>query len=200
VFCVPARVFGYSTDVVLMARSRRATVSARHTPCIYLAGPFTQHFDASADGGHGDAPPSANAWKRTLLDTEAQLTDRGWTCFLPHRDVSGWGLSSVEPSAVAIECLRAVRSSQVVLALPAHSFGTHVEVGFALGLGIGVVGVQEARQSHSFFAGALISSGVIQSITVESVTCLPTLIRDGALDELLESCVLKPLSGISRDV
>jgi len=95
---------------------------------IYLAGPFTSQ--TRPHDGHGDRQviDGTSGWRSALLAAETALRRLGWAVFLPHRDVSAWGIRQTTPETVARECIDALLGSDVVVALLGESFGTHVEV------------------------------------------------------------------------
>lgn len=162
---------------------------------IYLAGPFTSHltFPASDPSGESsDALPQSggvinpqSAWRRTLQATTEALEASDWTVFLPHRDVSWWGERNVSPGVVARECLEAVVTSDVVIAVMGESFGTHVEVGAALARGIPVVAVRCDTAAESFFALAVAESPWVGVLSVPTLSDMPKTIATAAFYEAL---------------
>jgi hypothetical protein len=144
---------------------------------VYLAGPFTSQTEPVASAnelGDGvvhiiseDAP-----WRSTLLATEAALNRMGWSVFLPHRDVSMWGHRQISPPMVVEECIEAVLKSDLVVALLAESFGTHVEVGAALGRGIPTIVINSCDARQSYFGGGIAASELVTEIVIPTITSL----------------------------
>jgi nucleoside 2-deoxyribosyltransferase len=165
---------------------------------IYLAGPFTQHLSfapAIGLGPHSDATGSTGAakfessWRRTLLEAACSLESLGWSVFLPHRDVSAWGEREITPGDVARECLAAVMASDALIAFMGESFGTHVEVGVALGVRIPTVLVRSDESTESYFAGGVASSSLVGELVVRALEELPRVIERGDFDLALDRAI-----------
>jgi nucleoside 2-deoxyribosyltransferase len=164
---------------------------------IYLAGPFTQHLSHAdspeQDGGAVASEPGSKAlicpdsrWRRTLLAATSSLEDLGWTVFLPHRDVSAWGERDIAAGDVARECLEAVLASDALIAFMGESFGTHVEVGAALGLGIPTVVVRSDASAESYFASGVATSSFVGELIVDALDDIPQAIESGKFHEALD--------------
>lgn len=169
--------------------TRRPTPKPRR-PRIYLAGPFT------ATAIEDDAPsgerlfsipqlviPVDSTWRLTLERTARALAIEGFQVCLPHRDISAWGAGASSPRAVTDACLRAVAECDIVLAILGRSFGTHIEVGAAVGLGRPVVMVAEAHDPPSFVGGGVSAAGFAAQLQVATLDELPKLVRTGAFRE-----------------
>jgi hypothetical protein len=178
-------------------------------PRIYIAGPFTQHLsyakDSAASDNHQDdeLEPKAligqdSRWRRTLLAAASALEQLGWTVFLPHRDVSAWGERDITPGDVARECLAAVMASDAVVAFMGESFGTHVEVGAAVGAGIPTVVVRSDTSTESFFASGVASSSFVGELVVDALDDLPRAIGDGGFEKALEVSVGRAIEPTRR--
>jgi nucleoside 2-deoxyribosyltransferase len=176
---------------------------------VYLAGPFTQHLaplDASAASPSGGGVSQGNGlispestWRRTLLATTAALERLGWLVFLPHRDVSAWGERHITPGVVASECLEAVVSSDLLVAVMGESFGTHVEVGAAIAWGIPVIMVRDGASAESFFASAVAESPWVATLSVPALSDLPQVVATSSFDRALgEARQLARLGDSSR--
>lgn len=143
---------------------------------VYLAGPFTSKTDGpvgdgtdSAAGGTMDVISGNSAWRWALLAAEQTLREAGWSVFLPHRDVSEWGARRIAAGDVVRECLAAVKKSDLVVALLEESFGTHVEVGVALGMGIPVVAVRCQDQAQSYFGGGIGPASLAGELVIPTI-------------------------------
>jgi len=159
-------------------------MATNHISRVYLAGPFTSKADKSVADTTGsantmDVISGDSTWRWALLAAEEALRRAGWSVFLPHRDVSEWGARRIGPGDVVRECLAAVRASNLVVALLEESFGTHVEVGVALGMGIPVVTVRCQDQSQSYFGGGIGPASLAGELVVPTVKQLPDYL-DGA--------------------
>jgi nucleoside 2-deoxyribosyltransferase len=157
---------------------------------VYLAGPFTSKTDQAVADTIGDVNAmdviSGNStWRWALLAAEATLREAGWSVFLPHRDVSQWGARRITAGDVVRECLAAVRESDLVIALLEESFGTHVEVGVALGMGIPVVSVRCQDQSQSYFGGGIGPAALAGELVVPTVRQLPDYLVGDAFNQAL---------------
>jgi len=179
------------------------------SPRIYIAGPFTQHLSyaepsAASDNHVDDAlEPKAligqdSRWRRTLLAAASALEQRGWSVFLPHRDVSAWGERNITPGDVARECLEAVMASDAVVAFMGESFGTHVEVGAAVGAGIPTVVVRSSTSTESFFASGVASSSFVGELVVAALDDIPQAIDDGGFEEALRLSVDRAIGPTRR--
>ncbi|MFF0493452.1 hypothetical protein ACFYTQ_30910 [Nocardia sp. NPDC004068] len=156
----------------------------------YLAGPFTSMLAPNGRSGligQGTSIiPATSPWRQALTAAEAALRSLGWRVFLPHRDVSGWGVRRVSSDVVVRECLDAVLNSDLVVALLGQSFGTHIEVGAALGQRIPTIVVQSGDLPASYFAtGFGGTSSYAACLTIESVEDLPNALRGEAFTEAL---------------
>lgn len=152
---------------------------------IYLAGAYTSIASSNVDGA-GRSSDTVNGvistlspWRQLLEETERALESRGWSVFLPHREVSRWGSRDIAPAGVAMECLTAVASSDAVIAILGESFGTHVEVGMALGCGIPTVIVRSSGCNESYFGLGVAASNLVSALVLTEVTDLPLAIYNG---------------------
>lgn len=163
---------------------------------VYLAGAYT----AAAAGSNGEASRlngaihAGSRWRQILEETERALRVDGWAVFLPHRDVSRWGARNVAPADVASESLAAVATSHVMIAILGESFGTHVEVGTALGLGIPTIIVRLAGGSESYFGSGVAESELVSTIVLPSVEDLPSAVTAGSFEEALARAAVTHLA------
>lgn len=168
--------------------ARRAAQAEGDQPQIYVAGAYTSAvsaandtIDASAGSVHAinGVISDQSPWRQLLEDTERALRLAGWSVFLPHRRVSYWGSREITPGEVAAECLAAVASSDAVLAILGESFGTHVEVGMALGLGIPTVVVRSKQRTESYFGSGVADSGFVAPLMLSDLRDLPSVVASG---------------------
>jgi nucleoside 2-deoxyribosyltransferase len=134
------------------------------------------------------------------LAAAAVLEQRGWSVFLPHRDVSAWGERDITPGEVAQECLEAVISSDAVIALMGESFGTHVEVGAAVGAGIPTVVVRSDASTESFFASGVASTSFVAELIVDDLDDIPQAIDGGGFEEALQLSRHRAIEPVRRHV
>lgn len=153
---------------------------------LYLAGPFTSKTVRPGTSGNTmDMISGSSEWRWALLAAERTLVDAGWSVFLPHRDVSQWGARCIAPGDVVRECLAAVAESDLVIALLEESFGTHVEVGVALGKGIPVVIVRCQDETQSYFGGGIGPSSLAGELVIPTMRSLADYLHGTAFDEAL---------------
>ena len=155
---------------------------------VYLAGPFTSKTVRPTDNIPDDTVDmisDTSVWRRALLAAERTLVDTGWSVFLPHRDVSEWGARRITPGDVVRECLAAVKESDLVVALLEESFGTHVEVGVALGMGIPVVVVRCQDQAQSYFGGGIAPATLAGELVIPTITRFAEFLYGAAFDDAL---------------
>ena len=149
----------------------------RTRPRVYLAAPYTSRAtERTSDEGTvvADQLP-AGPYRATLTRLADTIAAWGVEVVLPHRDISHWGASHLSPGKIAKACTERVLSCQLVVALLATSFGTHVEVGVAIGADIPVIALWPNRSEASFFASGLVDSGLVTRLTVASDAHLPEL-------------------------
>ncbi len=179
---------------------RSARVEGGGQPRIYVAGAYTGAASATtetngrltgsaqiANGVISDKSP----WRQLLEDTERALELVGWSVFLPHREVSRWGSREITPGEVAAECLSGVALSDAVLAILGESFGTHVEVGMALGLGIPTVVVRAKQKAESYFGAGVVDSGFVAPLVLSDLRELPSAVASGRFTAVYEQAVVK---------
>lgn len=174
---------------------------------IYVAGAYTSAVSAAneADGvsvgsvhAINGVIPDESPWRQLLEDTEKELRLAGWSVFLPHKEVSQWGCREITPGEVAAECLAAVASSDAVLAILGESFGTHVEVGMALGLGIPTVVVRSKQKAESYFGSGVADSGFVAPLTLADLRDLPSAVISGEFIAAYEQAMTKASALLPR--
>lgn len=171
-------------------KKRKADTGGSGHSRIYLAGAYTSVASPGADDSNGDRPSQAingvidtkSPWRQLLEETERALESTGWSVFLPHREVSRWGARDVAPADVATECLAAVASSDAVMGILGRSFGTHIEVGMAIGLGIPTVVVRFDGSSESYFGSGVAQSDLVSALVLAEVEDLPAAIYSGRFE------------------
>jgi nucleoside 2-deoxyribosyltransferase len=165
---------------------------------VYLAGPFTE----VAEGGSFSDDPSTSGiirpespWRRILEATERVLRKKGWEVFLPHRDVSQWGSREASPGVIARECLQAVLGSDCIIAVMSRSFGTHVEVGTAIGGGIPTIVIEADDENVSFFAQAVAECDFVTSLRMANLRELPEIVAGLDFEDALRTAATAVPSG-----
>lgn len=185
---------------------RRSAQAQGDQPRIYLAGAYTgatsaarQPSGLSVDSVHAvnGVISDESPWRQLLEDTERALGLAGWSVFLPHREVSQWGSREITPGEVAAECLSAVASSDAVLAILGESFGTHVEVGMALGLGIPTVVVRSKQKTESYFGAGVADSGFVAPLVLSDLRELPLAVAFGGFSAAYERAMTKAATLLS---
>ena len=160
-------------------------------PTAYLAAPFTGKatealpasppvHDHSSQQFLGDwvlnsAPHGKiqdTAYRAYLESIETLIRGCGYKTFLPHRDINRWGDRQLTPEQGASECTRRVFDSDVLVALPQTSLGTHYEVGLALGYGLPVIVLVPDADATSFIMQGL---GSLPTVLVVTFSSLPEL-------------------------
>jgi hypothetical protein len=175
-------------------------------PRIYVAGAYTS-ATSTANDTNGPSEGSVRAvngvisdkspWRQLLEDTERALGSVGWSVFLPHREVSRWGSRKITPGEVAAECLSAVALCDAVLAILGESFGTHVEVGMALGLGIPTVVVRSKQKTESYFGAGVADSGFVAPLVLSDLRELPSVVASGGFIAAYEQATAKTSAFLS---
>jgi hypothetical protein len=177
----------------------------RRKPMVYIAAPFTARAapgKAPTAEEVGDGPTAARdqvLWKTAplhgLLDAphreflewvEALIRSSGCDTFIPHRDINGWGEKELTPEQVAGACTAQVFSSDLVVALPASSLGTHYEVGVAVGYGLPAILLIPNGESTSY-----IMEGMAVHSSVETI-------RYGSREDLAERLRLRISESVSK--
>ncbi len=116
-------------------------------------------------------------YRRYLESIERVLRKCGCETFIPHRDINGWGESELTAKAVAKLCTAHVFSSDLLVAIPGSSFGTHYEVGIAVGYGIPVVLLLPSNEPSSFIVDGLDAVDGITTIRFASTRTIPDTLR-----------------------
>jgi hypothetical protein len=188
--------------------ARRSAQVQGDQPRIYVAGAYTSVTSAatqtsSPSGGSvqdvNGVISDESPWRQLLEDTERALGLAGWSVFLPHREVSRWGSREITPGEVAAECLSAVASSDAVLAILGESFGTHVEVGMALGLGIPTVVVRSEQKNESYFGAGVADSGFVAPLVLSDLRELPSAVVSGGFIAAYEQAMTKATVLLSHE-
>ncbi|MFC4858683.1 nucleoside 2-deoxyribosyltransferase [Actinophytocola glycyrrhizae] len=165
------------------ADSTMGSPTADNVGQVYLAGPFTSKTENAVGANATMGMISGNSeWRGALLAAEQALRAKGWSVFLPHRDVSAWGARRITAGDVVRECLSAVKESNLVIALLEESFGTHVEVGMALGMGIPVVTVRCQDQAQSYFGGGIGPASLAGELVVPTIHRFAEVMSGAAFD------------------
>lgn len=162
-------------------------------PRVYLAAPYTARAEARvASSGEVVADQLPTGDYRSALTRMAKAIERcGATVVLPHRDISRWGACDLTPGEIATRCTEQVRTCDVLVALLATSFGTHVEVGVALGARIPVIALLPSDTETSFFASCLADSELVHTVEAEREAALPDLLTDDRFARAMRSAISK---------
>lgn len=153
---------------------------------VYLAAPFTARATMKArvspnDGylfdGDGSTEDIPVAYRRRLTALARAIESHGHEVMLPHRDINRWGKRSLPTSEVARRCLTEVAEADCFIGLIAESFGSHAELGYALGLGKPSLILISSSDPTSFFGRGMASLQGVQTIEAKSVGALTTVIK-----------------------
>jgi hypothetical protein len=112
---------------------------------------------------------------------------------LPHRDVSVWGETSRPIEIIVEHCVSEVKAADVLVAIAAESFGAHVEIGVALGVGLPVLLITSTSVPQSFFAGGLCESALVTKVAVSDLD-----LRGPLSDEAVRSIANSVLTIMSK--
>ena len=111
---------------------------------IYLAAPFTDRASKRAISAKGAARLFSGEeyvesiprhYRNQLLAMARAIESHGHDVLLPHRDINRWGSRTLPASQIASRCLAAIEGADAYIGLVGHSFGSHAELGYALGMG-----------------------------------------------------------------
>ncbi|MDB5438334.1 MAG: deoxynucleoside kinase [Caulobacteraceae bacterium] len=152
---------------------------------VYLAAPFTAR--ARTRGGPGarnlfdteglpDQIPTS--YRRRLTGLAQAIEGHGHEVLLPHRDINRWGKRSLPGSEVARRCLAAVADADCFVGLIAESFGSHAELGYALGLGKPSLILVSSGDATSFFGQGMSALPNVSVLRAGSVTGLAKMLRE----------------------
>lgn len=153
---------------------------------VYLAAPFTARatmkIRGSPDSGYlfdGDRSTEdiPTAYRRRLAALARAIESHGHEVLLPHRDINRWGKRSLPSSEVARRCLAGVAEADCFIGLIGESFGSHAELGYALGLGKPSLVLLSAREPASFFGEGMAALTGVAMIRAKSLGGLTKLIR-----------------------
>ncbi len=182
------------------------------TPSIYIAAPFTaiardRQADGSAAGRstgdlldvphhHGVIP--AGAYRRALNRISRALKRKGYHAVLPHRDVNEWGMRSLTPAEVGADCERLVAECDLFLGILGVSYGSHVELGMAIGLGKPCVVIAFRNEEQTFIARAIRDSELAVGVELDGLDDVPDWIRSSRFGEALDQAARLALTLRSR--
>jgi hypothetical protein len=93
-----------------------------------------------------------------------------------------------------------VKESDLVIALLDESFGTHVEVGVALGMGIPVVAVRCQDQTQSYFGGGIGPASLAGELVIPTIRTLADSLCGSAFERALTdartgAALVSPVAG-----
>jgi deoxyadenosine/deoxycytidine kinase/nucleoside 2-deoxyribosyltransferase len=153
---------------------------------VYLAAPFTARaqvttLEKKTEHLFGNEGDRIETIPRTYRDNLTKLVQaiegHGYEVLLPHRDINGWGRRAFPPSEIANKCLEAVKNCDYFVGLICQSFGSHAELGMALGTGKPVLILAADNMGMSFFGNGIAESGRVQTIRGRSIPDLARKLR-----------------------
>ena len=152
---------------------------------VYLAAPYTGRATRREFASKGGALFSGEEYAESIPRSyRVQLTAlanaieaHGHKVLLPHRDINRWGSRALAPSEVASRCLAAVAASDCFIGLIAESFGSHAEMGYALGLGKPVLVLSSESDATSFFGSGIAAMPKVAVIAASSTWKLAEQLR-----------------------
>lgn len=104
---------------------------------VYIAAPYRAASDVTKKMATPDRM-YGKIWDPNYIlymeQIEKVIQEYGFTTCLPHRDEGKWGEIYLPASEIAKICFNHVESSGVIVALPEHSRGVHLELGYAAAL------------------------------------------------------------------
>jgi|GEM_PF-254621 deoxyadenosine/deoxycytidine kinase len=170
-------------DIVNMpARGSNQLPKRLITPrTVYVAAPFTSRARTlklgSRNGerlfvGDDHIENIAAGYRRQLRQLVHALEGHGYRALLPHRDINAWGHRAYPASEIATKCLDAVAGCDYFVGLIAESFGSHLELGVALGMDKPSLLLVADNIPVSFFGRGLVDSGRVRTLRGRSFSAL----------------------------
>ncbi|MEJ0066319.1 MAG: nucleoside 2-deoxyribosyltransferase [Caulobacteraceae bacterium] len=149
-------------------------------PLVYLAAPFTDRARrdlAQGENSGGLLPDNpleliTDSYRRDLSKIARSIERHGYRILLPHRDINGWGARSLPAGEIASRCLAAVKEADYFVGLISESLGSHVELGFALGLGKPSLLLVRQNRPISFFGHGIGRSGLVKTLYAPSLRAI----------------------------
>jgi hypothetical protein len=134
----------------------------KYMPKIYIAAPFTAYatqarktndrimFDLELNStGYGLITPK---YKKLLQKIEKLLKDNYYvSTSLPHRDINEWGKKEIPPTEVLKQLVSNLVDTNFIVAIPADSFGVHMELAIALNRNLPMIVFEVIELKNSFF-------------------------------------------------
>ena len=152
---------------------------------VYLAAPFTARVRTHGESREsylfdGESLPEhiPTAYRRRLTALARAVERHGHEVLLPHRDINRWGKRSLPGSEIARRCLAAVADADCFIGFIAESFGSHAELGYALGLGKPSLLLLSAGDTTSFFGEGVASLPHVGVLRANSVGGLTKMLKD----------------------
>ena len=153
---------------------------------VYLAAPFTARAEPHRLNSDDDRESlfddeyihviGAN-YQKQLTRLASSIESHGYSVFLPHRDINGWGRRAYSPGEIASRCINAVAQADYFVGLIAESFGSHLELGVALGLSKPTVVLSVERIATSFFGNGVIDSGRVNFVRGRTIGEIASRLR-----------------------
>ncbi len=160
---------------------------------VYLAAPFTSRAkprklttsaQQSLFPGDDYIENITGAYRRHLLGLSRAIEGHGYRVLLPHRDINAWGRKAYPPSEIANKCIDAVAGCDYFVGLIAESFGSHLELGVALGMSKPILLLFVDTIPTSFFGRGVLESGRVTTLRARNI---PQLVSKLKKDDMLLS-------------
>jgi deoxyadenosine/deoxycytidine kinase len=155
-------------------------------PKVYLAAPFTSMAQKRSLLVTGDQrlflgdeyiDSVGGPYRKQLANLARAIESHGYRVLLPHRDINAWGKKAYPASEIADKCIEAVAGSDYFVGLIAESFGSHLELGVALGMSKPTLLLFADGIPTSFFGKGVMESGRVKTLRGRSVSELISKIR-----------------------
>jgi len=175
-----------ATDLGRFAKNSVQRASLLRPKQVYLAAPFTaratwrEHPNSAVAElftGREYAESIPPHYRRQLAALANAIQAHGHDVVLPHRDINRWGKRALPAGEIARRCLDAVSRADCFVGLIAESFGSHAELGYALGLGKPALILMSDVEPTSFFGKGMTSLGGVTAIRERSLRKLITVLR-----------------------
>lgn len=138
---------------------------------LYLAAPFTARAQKrnlavpnrqTLFDGEESIESIPRSYRRTLSGLASAFEDHGYEVLLPHRDINRWGRRALPATEVADRCLDAIAACDYFVGLIGESFGSHVEMGMALGMDKPALLLVPDNVPISFFGAGVTGTGRVR--------------------------------------
>jgi deoxyadenosine/deoxycytidine kinase len=159
---------------------------------VYLAAPFTSRAGSRSlnmltdqrlfgEAEYIDSIP--RSYRTKLLKLVRALENYGYQVFLPHRDINRWGRRAYPPSEIATRCLDAITNCDYFVGLIGESFGSHLELGVALGMNKPSVLLFADNIPTSFFGSGVSATDRVRVLRGKNILDLASKLRENDILE-----------------